>query len=474
MNTLDLAQRKVKMQKASSTNGGEWQGPCPGCGGDDRFHVWPTENEGKGGYWCRGCGKTGDNIQFLRDFEGMTFKDACAELNIDLPERPGSTHSRPSGGALRPSEPLKRPEFQPEKHIPPADLWQEKAERFVLWAEKNLQDNVDAIAWLAERGISAETAANFRIGWNQGEKVAITDAHAPHHKDIYRPRKSWGLPEVLKDDGKPKALWIPRGLVIPYIIDRVVYRIRIRRPEGEPRYYVIPGSAMPTMIIGRERRAFVVVESELDAIACAAACPLAGAVALGSVATKPDAETFAILQGALQILNALDYGDVGGGAKAAEKAMTWWREQFPRCDRWPVPNGKDPGEAVRLGTDLNQWIRGGMPPALTIGDDDDLRGAKVEESATTQPRSEAIMSKNELTAEVEVEDLAPEIRELHALLRKNPSVRIINAPGRFTVLRDGKYVGGRINELVFRTPVVTDYILNHPAEEIDGGNFIVR
>ena len=78
MNTLDLAMKNVVLKKASGTNGGEWQGPCPACGGDDRFHVWPEQNEGKGAYWCRGCGKTGDNIQYLRDFCGLSFRDACA------------------------------------------------------------------------------------------------------------------------------------------------------------------------------------------------------------------------------------------------------------------------------------------------------------------------------------------------------------------------------------------------------------
>lgn len=465
MNTLDLAQRKVKMRKASSTNGGEWQGPCPGCGGDDRFHVWPNENEGKGGYWCRGCGKTGDNIQFLRDFEGMTFKDACVELNISIPDQPGQPGRNASMRPTPPDQQPKRPDFQPETHALPAELWQEKAEKFIGWAENNLHKDIDARKWLRERGINLQTAANFRLGWNIGEDG----------KDIYRPRKSWGLPEVLKDDGKPKALWIPRGLVIPCIIDRVIYRIRIRRPEGEPRYYVIPGSVMPTMIIGRERRAFVIVESELDAIACAAAGQLAGAVALGSVAAKPDAETFAILQGALQILNALDYDAAGA------KAMAWWQDQFPKCDRWPVPKGKDPGDAVRLGIDLNQWIKAGLPPALTIGDPGG-RHKTVEESVSPRPQSggETPLTRPGFIQEVEdgnkmrpTRDITPEIRELHSLLRKNPGVRIINTPGRFTVLRDGKYVGGRINELVFRTPVVTDYILNHPAEEIDGGNLIV-
>ena len=36
----------------------EWAGPCPWCGGTDRFHVWD-----RGNYWCRPgpghCGKSG-------------------------------------------------------------------------------------------------------------------------------------------------------------------------------------------------------------------------------------------------------------------------------------------------------------------------------------------------------------------------------------------------------------------------------
>ena len=66
------------------------------------------------------------------------------------------------------------------------------------------------------------------------------------------------------------------------------------------------------------------------------------------------------------------------------------------------------------------------------------------------------------------------IVELRNLLRKNPSVRIVNQPGRYTVLRDRKYVGGRIGELVFRNAEVIDYLAVHPASEITPGNLIVR
>jgi hypothetical protein len=475
MNTLYLAQRKVKLKKASGTNGGEWQGPCPGCGGADRFHVWPAENEGRGGYWCRGCGKTGDNIQFLRDFEGMSFRDACAELNIDLPDRSADGYSRPD-----PPPQYSKPVFTPAAHPEPADLWQEKAEKFVSWAQLGLAGNPEQLAWLAARGIDAQTAKNFRLGWNAGEK----------EKDLYRPRQSWGLPEVFKEDGKPKMFTIPRGLVIPYIVDGVIYRIRIRRPQAHRTpewptpYHILPGSAMSTMIIGRERRAFVIIESELDAIAVSVATDLAGAVALGSVAAKPDAEAFAILKGSLSILNALDYGDIGGGAKAAERAMAWWKEQFSQCDRWPVPKGKDPGEAHQMGIDLMGWIKAGLPPALTI----------IEESyrPRPQPDSSPAVIPNEceessrFIAPLEMTDRDParpepvegspplpkDVMELWQLLRKNTGVKIINTPDRYTVLRDGKYVGGRINELVFRSPDVLAYIDKHPASEIDGLNLI--
>lgn len=491
MNVLDLAQRKVKMRKASGTNGGEWQGPCPGCGGEDRFHVWPAENDGRGGYWCRQCEKTGDNIQFLREFDGMGFKEACAELGIAVQDRP----VRPYGGpSMRPEPPGTRPgrpDFSPEAHPQPADSWRERAERFVSWAEENLKRNGEVIKWLSGRGIGPDAAVEYRLGWNPGE----------NGKDIYRPRKSWGLPDVLRADGKPKALWIPVGLVIPCISAGAVCRVRIRRPEGEPRYYVLPGSSMATYIAGRDRRAFVVVESELDAIACASACKLAGSVAMGSVAAKPDAEAWAVLTGSVQILNALDYDDAGA------KAMAWWAAAFgDRCVRWPVPKGKDPGDAARSGIDLNEWIKAGLPPALTIegpdgkagrqekpvetgsgGEKSAGRGVDKAPAGKTLPgASEAGQNGSNAArsgqsglmpalAATAIPDGTPEaVRELYGLLRKNPAVRIVNEPGRLAVLRDGKYVGGRIAELVFRVPEVTEYITNHPDAEIAAGNLLTR
>lgn len=462
MNVLDLAGKTVKMRKASGTNGGEWHGPCPGCGGDDRFHVWPEQHEGRGGYWCRSCGKTGDNIQYLIDFEGKSFKDACTILGINLKDRqelPGSATAKAPHNQPRQSAPTP---FEPQTHTPPADLWQEKAGNLIAWAENNLANNAEALSWLSERGIDHETAKNYRLGWNHGE----------NGKDLYRARKSWGLPEEFSD-GKPKVLCIPRGIVIPFIINGVIYRIRIRRPEAHRTekwptpYYVVPGSSNIPMLLERDRRAFVIIESELDAIAVAACNKLAGALALGSVSAKPDADSFAVIQGSVQILNALDYGDTGGGARAAQRANKWWTDHFPNCERWPVPKGKDPGDAVRMGIDLEQWIKAGLPPILTITESKSGKNEKMavkygQSAAKAQPASIAYP-----------EGTPDAVRELHELLLRNPGVTIINNRERYTVLKDGRYVGGRISELVFRTPEVLDYVLENGASIINADNLIV-
>lgn len=446
MNVLDLAQAKTKLKKVASTHGGEWHGPCPECGGKDRFHVWPEENQGHGGYWCRACGKAGDEIQFLRDFEGRTFQEACAFLNIHMDEKD-----------YKPEPPKQKPEFQPATHQSPAQIWQEKAEALITWAQAHLRANKPVMDWLAARGIGAAAVEQYRLGWNPGE----------NDKDLFRQRKAWGLPDITKDNGKPKALLIPRGLVIPYIVDGIIQRIRIRRPvehrtEQWPLpYYILPGSSMSTMIIGIERRAYVIVESELDGIACASACDLAGAVAVGTLAGKPDADAFAILKDAIQILNALDYGDQGGGKQAAERAMKWWEEQFPHtCMRWPVPKGKDPGEAYQMGTDLNLWIKAGLPPVLTL--DDRVRGSMIKDQEKDKPAPTSQtapgviptdgrnLSEADIAAIIEQRGLGPNILELWKLLRANPAVKIINNDEHFCIQRHGKYVGGRINELVTR------------------------
>jgi len=238
---------------------------------------------------------------------------------------------------------------------PPPEAWREKARKFVNWAFENLMalDPHEGIkGWLLKRGINEYVIKHFGLGWNPGQ----------NGKDMFRPRESWGLPTEMKD-GRPKKLWIPRGLVIPLLSDDnpfQIHRIRIRRESGDPRYYVLPGSSMNCLVEAPPGvRAYTIIESELDAMMIHHMAnqgeTIIGVVGLGNSSRKPDAVTAVKLRDAAVILNALDYD------KAGADHGEWWTEHFPRTIRWPVPLGKDPGEAFEQGVNIREWVKGGLP-----------------------------------------------------------------------------------------------------------------
>ena len=348
MNVLDLAQRHVQLKKVATTKGGEWQGPCPGCGdggkGKDsnRFHVWPEKNDGEGSYWCRQCGMSGDGIQFLRDFEGLSFHAACARLGKNMPEKPDLRAPR--------QPPAER--FVPEAKEGPSELWQERAKLFVTWAFERLFEHPEILKYLAVRGITEKHITRFGLGWNEGE----------NGEDVFRSRESWGLSKLVNDKGKDKVLWLPRGLVIPYIRGSEVRRIRIRRPDpltfGQ-RYYVVPGSDMSTLVVAPEADVFMIIESELDAYMVAGrAGDLVGTIGLGSASTKPDKDTLALLEACAHVVVSLDADEAGS------KADEWWEGRFADMTIHKTPRGKDPGEAFEVGVDIKQWVMAGLPPGL--------------------------------------------------------------------------------------------------------------
>lgn len=344
MKLLDLV---PNMRKVGAN---EYHGPCPACGSkhsnpalSDRFSV---RTDGEIERWfCRNCGN-GDAIDYLREYEGKSYREACAILGKEIREQ--DEHSRPQ---------LRKPAgtadtFQPRQCQDPAEVWQQHATKLVDWAHQQLLGNQQQLQWLADRGLDLNAVERYGLGWNPGE----------NGRDLYRVREAWGLKTILKDDQKTKKkLWLPIGLVIPCYQDDKLHRIRIRRPEGEPRYYLVPGSGTAPMIQGRDQRAFVIVESELDALMIhASAGDITGAISQGNSTAKPDEASHAMLQQALSILVALDSDDAG------MLASVWWRKNYPQAERWPVPVGKDPGDSYKAGVNIRQWIVDGLPPVLTM------------------------------------------------------------------------------------------------------------
>ena len=150
-----IQDRGLKAVKVAGTHGGEWACPCPACGGKDRFRFWPAQGEG-GTWYCRQCDKGGDSIQFLREFEGLSYTEACRRLGVERTAAPTSIMPR-ADKAERPWEPSPTP-------ADPGPVWQEHAAKLLDYAHAKLLADEDRMMWLAMRGIFPDAVERFRLG----------------------------------------------------------------------------------------------------------------------------------------------------------------------------------------------------------------------------------------------------------------------------------------------------------------------
>lgn len=455
MNVLDLAlEDGLNLKKCSG--GREYQGPCPSCGGTDRFCIYPEQNDKgdgngpRGSYHCghgkggNGCGKAGDSIQYLRDFRSMSFAAACAYLGIETKNKSSASAYRP----VRLPRKMKTASFSPaaanswpEITLEPA-VWQEHAEKFINKCHEVLLNREKSLTWLADRGIPLAAVKKYRLGLHLG-KTRNDKKWQPD----FRPLNSWGMKGFVNPKTKKQKVFaLPAGIVIPWFGSSGLLRVKIRLaapgPDG-PKYSMLKGSALDTWLTNPGARAFVVVETELDAILVDdQAGDLVGTVGLGSVSMRPDRPSTKNLLGAVRVLDAIDFDTAG------HKGRHWWRENFPNSRRWPVPLGNDPGEAYQRGVDIRSWIYAGLPPALQgVGDPE--RG---------EQRDQRLEPQNLSADQVEV-------KEFMTLAKSSGALLIVSGNGQDYSLEidqkwraDHQSAAGRLSELVFASPAVGDYL----------------
>jgi putative DNA primase/helicase len=73
----EIERRGIKLKRV----GTEHVGPCPKCGGDDRFAINTKEQV----FNCRGCGVGGDVIELVQHLDSVGFIGACAKLTGEPP-----------------------------------------------------------------------------------------------------------------------------------------------------------------------------------------------------------------------------------------------------------------------------------------------------------------------------------------------------------------------------------------------------
>jgi len=425
-----------------NSGGGRQVGLCPFHSEKGASFTVYEENT----FYCFGCGAGGDAAEFVMKFYNIDFPEALRRLGI---ETDGKKPTR------APSRRPKVDKQKPAASVPfaavfdrPSDTWLERAQKFTDWCHRQLLKSDIQLTWLQERGINKETVTKRRLGWNPGE--------SDEKPCFYRHRKTWGLPDEIKKNGKKKMLWLPRGLVIPLIDGDTVARLRIRAER--PRYYVVPGSNMNLMVFNGDHRCLVVVESELDAILLnAVAGDLAGFVAIGSSAAKPDSQSEFYLNKTSYIIVALDYDAAGA------KALEWWRDHYPRAKVWPLPNGKDPGEAFQAGCDLREWILAAYPP-----------GWHLQRSVVGHRPAP------KLKPDVKIEppqDVPESVVELAGLIKRAP-VRIIVTSDQLKLVSPPAWnhknwdTFGRISQLVYFTPEIERVSPNRIKITESGGAII--
>lgn len=342
---LDLAGQDTELRRVANTRGGEWCGPCPRCGGRDRFRVQPNYGE-HGFWWCKQEGISGDDIEYLREFREMSFQDAC----LFLGREPKIKHSSK----------INKPQWEPRENPSPDEAWRKKSAALVDWCHKQLLSNTgkDALEYLkTQRGLSEGTIKFFRLGWNP--------------KDAWPERKAWGLPDGVNEKGeRTKKIYLPKGIIIPCFVDEQLQKVKIRLQEPkekDPQYLPIPGGYTGPHIIGNNHKIFVVVESELCGILLHQEIGnLAGVVILGSAYVQPDKMIIDTLRQADLLLIALDsepHKKINTGAK---QSWNFWLKNFPNARRWLPIEGKDPSEMWKNGrVNLRQWVQVGINEYLS-------------------------------------------------------------------------------------------------------------
>jgi DNA primase len=221
INLLDLV---GGLKKVASTGGGEYAGPCPICGGTDRFRVQPAAN-----IWlCRNCtnGAWRDIVDFIALRDNVSLTEAARSI---------------SGGSLptvsQGHREAEKPKYYP--YNPPAAEWQEQAREVISICEGNLYSDqgAKALAYLHERGLTEETIRHFRLGYSQGAELA--------------------------------GLYVSHGITIPAMINGIVWYVKIRTNKTEPKYLLVKGSKPAALYNGDDlinKPACLIVEGEFNAM----------------------------------------------------------------------------------------------------------------------------------------------------------------------------------------------------------------
>lgn len=316
---LQLCGKNTNLRHAANTRGGEYAGPCPKCGGEDRFRVQPEQHM----WCCRQCHpKWTDAIGYVMWFDNVEFKTAVGSLKLPLDNRPFT----PSKYATDVNAP--KPLGAEYAALNDPD-WKSGAQEFCAQAFDALWSNEGAKAreYLLNRGITEDLMQSAGLGFNSQEY-----------------RNQWGLTEI----------WMPHGIIIPWLIGGDLWRVNCRLPVSinNKKYIQATGSAngLYNADAIRRFRTVVITEGEFDSLVIRANVPHIIAVATGTVSWARVTRWVSRLSIAEDVVLAFDTDTAGHGA------VDWWQKSLGDKAVRLIPTDHDITDMWKAEQSIADWL----------------------------------------------------------------------------------------------------------------------
>jgi len=335
VDVLLLIGSDTPLRKVASTGGGEWAGPCPWCGGRDRFRVQPR----LGYWWCRQC--SGDRWQDAIDYvvrrDSVSFVEACQRLGASASELDTGRGRRVRAKRVAEGLGLRRAsEVQLAEELESTPRWQAAALAFVERCETCLWSEVGARAraYLRGRGLREATLRAWRVGFQPA--YGLSDL-----------AKTWGL--------HGERVHLPRGIVLPWFGAGQLWQLKVRLSGSDPdrRYLTIRGGhpwlfGADTLVAGQPA---ALLEGELDTLLVAQeAGDLVATASLGACRKLPGPAALKHLSGCMPLLGVYD-ADAEGQAGLARLGGL-----LPALIPSRPPHGKDVTCFWQEGGQIRPWI----------------------------------------------------------------------------------------------------------------------
>lgn len=322
---LSYAGQHSELRKVAAK---EWAGPCPMCGGNDRFHVRAD------GWFCRHCKNEPwqDAISLVQMIENCTFADALARM---------------AGNAFT-LTPERRRAVASAKSRQPAD-WASKAGAMLATAQEALYSERDnrGAEYLTGRGLTPATWRRFGLGY----------------------KSDCGLPGTWNKETKERSYEPQPAILLPWYAGRRLVAIRYRflqshnyidagGEEQSNKQGALYGSVFEGRVFGgqalaricEDRRTLIICEGEINAMSIYQIVSETSADVL-SLGSESQRLTPAMVDYALRFKHVIAWADRPGVAKNLMAAL-------PGAYGVASPDGQDANDLLQaghLGGYLTAW-----------------------------------------------------------------------------------------------------------------------